>query len=58
MHGPHCNQKMRLFVFFGIWKFVFYCGSRLGRTGFKGELDSQQISQQHSSNCALKLVES
>ena len=32
--------------------------SHLGRTEFKGEVDSQQISQWNSSNYALKLVES
>ena len=32
--------------------------TRLGRTGFKGEVDSQLISQQDSSNHALKLAES
>ena len=28
MHGPHCNRKMRLFVFFGIWIFVFHRGCK------------------------------
>ena len=28
MHGPHCNRKMQLFVFFRIWIFVFHCGCK------------------------------
>ena len=28
MHGPHCNRKMRLFVFFRIVIFVFHRGCK------------------------------
>ena len=42
LHGGLCNESI----------------THLGRTEFKGEVDSQQISQWDSSNYALKLVES
>ena len=49
--------KKRLIVryLFGFIKLKYI---HLGRTEFKGEVDSQQISQWDSSNYALKLVES
>ena len=57
-HDTHMVGNMGLNSTFCYCNIPVGFNTRLGRTGFKGEVDSQQISQQDSSNYALKLVES